>query len=55
MDLSFSDTIYQCILQGDLKAAEQLKKEFKIPDKRFYWLKVTTGWNSTSFPKLVNL
>ncbi|CAH3134250.1 unnamed protein product [Porites lobata] len=35
MDLSFSDTIYQCILQGDLKAAEQLKKEFKIPDKRF--------------------
>ncbi|CAH3134229.1 unnamed protein product [Porites lobata] len=43
MDLSFTDTIYQqrllctfrCILQGDLKAAEQLKKEFKIPDKRF--------------------
>ncbi|CAH3134219.1 unnamed protein product [Porites lobata] len=40
MDLSFSDTIYQCILQGDLKAADQLKKAFKVPDKRFYWLKV---------------
>ncbi|XP_073236792.1 vacuolar protein sorting-associated protein 16 homolog isoform X2 [Porites lutea] len=40
MDLSLSDTIYQCILQGEPKVAEQLKKEFKVPDKRFYWLKV---------------
>lgn len=40
MDMSLSDTIYQCVLLGDLKAVEQLKKEFKVPDKRFYWLKV---------------
>ncbi|KAM7431222.1 Vacuolar protein sorting-associated protein 16 [Porites harrisoni] len=26
----------KCILQGDLKAAEQLKKEFKIPDKSHF-------------------
>ncbi|XP_068762410.1 vacuolar protein sorting-associated protein 16 homolog [Montipora capricornis] len=30
----------KCVLEGDLKVAEQLKKEFKVPDKRFYWLKV---------------
>ncbi|KAM7426316.1 Vacuolar protein sorting-associated protein 16 [Porites harrisoni] len=36
MDPSLSDTIYQCILQGDLKAAEQLKKEFKVPDKSHF-------------------
>ncbi|KAM7431233.1 Vacuolar protein sorting-associated protein 16 [Porites harrisoni] len=46
VDLSLSDTIYQCILQGDLKAAEQLKKEFKVPDKRFYWLKFSKARKS---------
>ncbi|RMX51789.1 hypothetical protein pdam_00011635 [Pocillopora damicornis] len=35
MDMPLSDTIYQCVLLGDLKAAEQLRKEFKVPDKRF--------------------
>ncbi|KAM7431220.1 Vacuolar protein sorting-associated protein 16 [Porites harrisoni] len=34
MDLSLSDTIYQCILQGDLKVAEQLKKEFRVPEQK---------------------
>ncbi|CAH3134156.1 unnamed protein product, partial [Porites lobata] len=33
MDLSLSDTIYQ--VRSDLKVAEQLKKEFRVPDKRF--------------------
>ncbi|XP_031556502.1 vacuolar protein sorting-associated protein 16 homolog [Actinia tenebrosa] len=40
MDLSLSDTIHQCIIMGNLKVAEQLRKEFKVPDKRFYWIKV---------------
>lgn len=52
MDMSLSDTIYQCVLLGDLKAAEQLKKEFKVPDKRFYWLKVRALAESKSWLEL---
>lgn len=52
MDLSLSDTIYQCVLLGDLKAAEQLKKEFKVPDKRFYWLKVRSLAESRNWLEL---
>ncbi|KXJ28267.1 vacuolar protein sorting-associated protein 16 homolog [Exaiptasia diaphana] len=40
VDLSLSDTISQCIRLRNFKAADQLKKEFKVPDKRFHWLKV---------------
>ncbi|KAM7431229.1 Vacuolar protein sorting-associated protein 16 [Porites harrisoni] len=55
MDLSLSDTIYQCILQGELKVAEQLKKEFKVPDKRFYWLKVRSLAESHNWLELDKL
>ncbi|CAH3134296.1 unnamed protein product [Porites lobata] len=60
MDLSLSDTIYQhrllytfhCILQGDLKVAEQLKKEFRVPDKRFTLLMLYTLVFYSHFLKL---
>lgn len=52
MDMPLSDTIYQCVLLGDLKAAEQLRKEFKVPDKRFYWLKVRALAESKSWLEL---
>ncbi|XP_020601018.1 vacuolar protein sorting-associated protein 16 homolog [Orbicella faveolata] len=52
MDLSLSDTIYQCVLLDDQKVAEQLKKEFKVPDKRFYWLKVRSLAESRNWLEL---
>jgi len=51
-DQSLSDTIYKCVLEGDLKVAEQLKKEFKVPDKRFYWLKVRALCESHNWGQL---
>ncbi|XP_041371955.1 vacuolar protein sorting-associated protein 16 homolog isoform X2 [Gigantopelta aegis] len=37
MDLSLHQTIYSLVVEGNHKAAELLRKEFRVPDKR-YWL-----------------
>ncbi|KAI4999587.1 hypothetical protein ZWY2020_004176 [Hordeum vulgare] len=36
---SVSDTIKTCIVMGNERAAVKVKSEFKVPDKRWYWLK----------------
>ncbi|MEE6489900.1 hypothetical protein FKM82_015712 [Ascaphus truei] len=41
LDNSLHDTVYNLILDGMQKKAEQLYKEFKIPDKRYWWLKIS--------------
>ncbi|OCT93499.1 vacuolar protein sorting-associated protein 16 homolog [Xenopus laevis] len=41
LDFSLHDTVYNLILEGMHKKAEQLYKEFKIPDKRYWWLKIS--------------
>ncbi|KAE8628373.1 hypothetical protein XENTR_v10007488 [Xenopus tropicalis] len=41
LDFSLHDTVYNLILDGMHKKAEQLYKEFKIPDKRYWWLKIS--------------
>ncbi|XP_046845974.1 vacuolar protein sorting-associated protein 16 homolog [Xenia sp. Carnegie-2017] len=38
--LSVSDTIFELVNKGKDKEAEQFRKEFKVPDKRYYWLKL---------------
>ncbi|XP_059822989.1 vacuolar protein sorting-associated protein 16 homolog [Hypanus sabinus] len=40
LDLSLHDTVSRLLLESKLKQAEQLYKDFKIPDKRFWWLKI---------------
>ncbi|XP_066488126.1 vacuolar protein sorting-associated protein 16 homolog [Tiliqua scincoides] len=40
LDYSLHDTVYNLILDGNHKRAEQLYRDFKIPDKRFWWLKI---------------
>lgn len=37
---SVSSTIYRCILMGDSKRASKIAADFKVPDNRFWWLKV---------------
>eukprot|EP01122_Echinamoeba_exundans_P014185 TRINITY_DN6375_c0_g1_i2.p1 TRINITY_DN6375_c0_g1~~TRINITY_DN6375_c0_g1_i2.p1 ORF type:complete len:830 (+),score=168.25 TRINITY_DN6375_c0_g1_i2:36-2525(+) len=37
---SVSSTIYRCILMGDSKRASKIASDFKVPDNRFWWLKV---------------
>ena len=35
---SLSDTIYRCITVGDLIRARSIQKDFKVAEKRFYWI-----------------
>jgi hypothetical protein len=37
---SLSSTIYRTILLGDDSAASKMAKNFGVPDKRFWWLKI---------------
>ncbi|KFQ73920.1 Vacuolar protein sorting-associated protein 16, partial [Phaethon lepturus] len=41
LDLSLHDTVSNLILDGHHKRADQLYREFKIPDKRYWWLKIS--------------
>lgn len=40
VDSSVSDTIRTLITLGNHRAAQRVKVDFKVPDKRYYWLKV---------------
>ncbi|XP_011026233.1 PREDICTED: protein VACUOLELESS1-like isoform X2 [Populus euphratica] len=40
VDSSISDTIRTCIALGNHRAAMKVKTEFKVSEKRWYWLKV---------------
>eukprot|EP00257_Ricinus_communis_P020163 XP_015579335.1 protein VACUOLELESS1 isoform X1 [Ricinus communis] len=40
VDSSISDTIRTCIVLGNHRAAIKVKTEFKVSEKRWYWLKV---------------
>lgn len=38
--LSLHRTLYQLILRQNTKLVDKMKSEFKVPDKRFWYLKV---------------
>lgn len=38
--LTVHDTVKQLLRSGEIKAAEKFKNDFKIPDKRFWWLRI---------------
>lgn len=38
--LSIHDTVEQLLAKGDIRAAEKLKNEFKIPDRRYWWIRI---------------
>lgn len=47
---SLHDTIKILIERGDLKQAEKLKNEYKMPDKRYWWIRIqelarTSRWD----------
>ncbi|KAK9013191.1 hypothetical protein V6N11_041210 [Hibiscus sabdariffa] len=51
VDSSISDTIRTCIVLGNHRAAMKVKTEFKVSEKRWYWLKVfalatTRDWDA---------
>jgi len=40
IDLSLGETIYRVLIAGDMKRPYKIKDQFKVPDKRFWWIKV---------------
>lgn len=42
VDDSVHKTIEKLIVYKEYKLAEELKKEFKVPDRRFWWVKIMT-------------
>jgi len=40
LDQSLHQTIFQLTVANNHKLVEQMRKEFKIPDRRFWWLKL---------------
>lgn len=40
VNLSLQQTIEKLLRDGDVKLAEGLRKDFHVPDKRFWWLKI---------------
>ncbi|KAG9293340.1 hypothetical protein G9A89_007586 [Geosiphon pyriformis] len=38
--LSVSETVHKCIMSKEPGKADKLKSDFKIPDKRFWWIKL---------------
>ena len=38
--LSVSETIYKCTVLGQQSKASKVKSEFKVPDKRMWWIKL---------------
>ncbi|XP_044158548.1 vacuolar protein sorting-associated protein 16 homolog isoform X2 [Bufo gargarizans] len=54
LDCSLHDTIYNLILDGMQKKAEQLYKEFRIPDKRYWWLKISALAEKEDWEELEN-
>lgn len=39
--LSLHQTMKQLLIQREYKLVEELRKEFKVPDRRFWWLQIT--------------
>ncbi|XP_040837666.1 vacuolar protein sorting-associated protein 16 homolog isoform X2 [Ochotona curzoniae] len=52
LDLSLHDTVTTLILGGHNKRAEQLARDFRIPDKRLWWLKLTALANLEDWEEL---
>nr|XP_046915204.1 vacuolar protein sorting-associated protein 16 homolog [Dermatophagoides farinae] len=41
-DLSLQDTMRLLLQRGEYKLSDELRKEFKVPDKRYYYLRLIT-------------
>ncbi|OCT96313.1 hypothetical protein XELAEV_18013989mg [Xenopus laevis] len=54
LDFSLHDTVYNLILEGMHKKAEQLYIEFNIPDKRYWWLKISALAEKEDWEELEN-
>ncbi|KAM9305572.1 vacuolar protein sorting-associated protein 16 homolog [Gastrophryne carolinensis] len=54
LDFSLHDTVYNLVLNDMQKKAEQLHKELKIPEKRYWWLKLSALAEKEDWQELEN-
>ncbi|XP_064535512.1 vacuolar protein sorting-associated protein 16 homolog [Drosophila montana] len=52
--LSIHDTMLQLLNVGELKEAEKIKSEFKVPDRRFWWLRILSLAEKFNWVELEN-
>ena len=43
LGLSLAETLRQCVRLGNHRAAARLRADFKVSDRRFWWLKVRSA------------
>ncbi|XP_067937076.1 vacuolar protein sorting-associated protein 16 homolog [Watersipora subatra] len=51
---SLHETMHSLIMSGNMKAAEQMRKEFNVPERRYWWLKVNALAESSNWLELEN-
>nr|CAB3267627.1 vacuolar protein sorting-associated protein 16 homolog [Phallusia mammillata] len=51
-ELSMHDTIHELLITNQLKKAEQLRKQYKVNDKRWWWLRIQSLAEIGSFNEL---
>ncbi|XP_045122050.1 vacuolar protein sorting-associated protein 16 homolog isoform X1 [Portunus trituberculatus] len=54
-DKSLHDTVHHLLLDGQIKEAEKLRTEFKIPEKRYWWLRVVAHAQAGHWDELAAL
>lgn len=38
--LTLHDTVYELLKLGDIKSAEKLRNDFKLPERRYWWIRI---------------
>ncbi|KAK8732371.1 hypothetical protein OTU49_007058, partial [Cherax quadricarinatus] len=51
---SLHDTVHQLLLDGQIKEAEKVRAEFKIPERRYWWLRVIAHAQAGHWEELAN-
>ncbi|XP_047477267.1 vacuolar protein sorting-associated protein 16 homolog [Penaeus chinensis] len=51
---SLYDTLHQLLIDGQIKEAEKLKTEFKIPERRYWWSRVLAHSQAGHWEELLN-
>ena len=55
LNLSLHETLKLLIKEGDAKTADKLRAEFKINDRKYYWIKIRAFGESKQWTELLNL
>jgi len=55
INLSLNETLKQLLKEGETKTADKLKADFKISDRKYYWIKIRAYGESRQWTELLTL